>query len=112
MVFAADQTGAGRLDVARVSAAILAHGGCCICAMEKVVSMAAGVSARRIRSAGARGEDNERWFYVNGGNVPQWWPGLVAGASCCSWCVVHGAGAAIDERGGRAASGAVKALTA
>ena len=59
-----------------------------------------------------RGEDNERWFCVNGGSVPQCWPGVVAGASYCSWCVVHGAGAAIDERGGRAASGAVKALTA
>jgi len=59
-----------------------------------------------------RGEDNERWFCVNGGSVPQWWPGVVVGASCYSWCVVHGAGAAIDERGGRAASGAVKALTA
>ena len=59
-----------------------------------------------------RGKDNERWFCVNGGSVPQWWPGLVAGANCCNWCVVHGAGAAIDERGGRAASGVVKALTA
>jgi len=52
MVFVADQTGVGRLDVALVSAAVLAHGGCCICTMEKVVSMAVGVSARRIRSAG------------------------------------------------------------
>ncbi|QCD82331.1 hypothetical protein DEO72_LG2g2666 [Vigna unguiculata] len=26
-----------------------------------------------------RGEDNERWFCVNGGSVPQWWPRVVVG---------------------------------